>query len=573
LPSYPTTVNDTVLYNLKNIYADKNVVLTLLDGSTLELWGAVYINGSLIGEGGGSYPIATQPEAEAGTDNTKVMTSLRVAQAIDAQLPLASQAEAQAGVENTKYMSALRVKEAILTLAPGATVISVNTKTGAVVLNQDEILDGTTFKQYSATEKTKLSGIAAGATANSSDAVLLARANHTGSQAISTISGLQAALDAKANDSAVVHNLGNETIAGVKTFSSDPLIPDEVYGIAWDGSLEPPTKNAVYDKIQTLGGGLSDGDKGEITVASGGTVWTIDNSVVTNAKMANMANGTFKANASGSSGAPQDVTGASATAMLDTFITTNKGLVPPPMSLASKYLKDDGTWDIPSGGGGLTQEQVEDYVAAMFAAGTQTDCTVSYNDTSGSLSITVTGVPALSVATGDIIDDAVTLAKMQEIAANSFLANNTGSTANPQVVSQSSARTLLAINLVDNTSDASKPVSTAQQTALNLKRNIAQTLNAQTGTTYTLVLTDADKLVTLSNAAAITLTVPTNASVAFPVGTNIDLVQLGAGQVTVSGTPTLRYTPTAKFRAQYSGASLVKLATDEWLLVGDLASS
>ncbi len=60
---------------------------------------------------------------------------------------------------------------------------------------------------------------------------------------------LQAALDAKVNDT------GSETIAGVKTFSSDPLIPDEAYdATAWNGSLEPPTKNAVRDKIETMAG-------------------------------------------------------------------------------------------------------------------------------------------------------------------------------------------------------------------------------------------------------------------------------------------------------------------------------
>lgn len=62
------------------------------------------------------------------------------------------------------------------------------------------------------------------------------------------------ALALKANDADVVHDTGNETIAGVKTFSSDPLIPDEAYGAGWNGSLEPPTKNAVYDKVETLGG-------------------------------------------------------------------------------------------------------------------------------------------------------------------------------------------------------------------------------------------------------------------------------------------------------------------------------
>ncbi len=64
------------------------------------------------------------------------------------------------------------------------------------------------------------------------------------------------ALDLKANDSAVVKLTGDQTVAGVKTFSSDPLIPDEAYGVGWNGVLEPPTKNAVYDKIETMASGI-----------------------------------------------------------------------------------------------------------------------------------------------------------------------------------------------------------------------------------------------------------------------------------------------------------------------------
>ena len=99
--------------------------------------------------------------------------------------------------------------------------------------------------------------------------------------------------------------------------------------------------------------------------------------------------------------------------------------------------------------------------------------------------------------------------------------------------------------------------------------------NAQTGTTYTLVLTDAGKMVTLSNASAITLTVPTNASVAFPVNTRIDLLQYGAGQVTVAaaGGVTLASKASAlKLSAQYAGATLWKKATDTWVLVGDISA-
>ena len=70
----------------------------------------------------------------------------------------------------------------------GGGVSSVNGDSGpSVTLDQDDIGDGTTYKQYSGTEKTKLSGIATGATANSSDATLLARANHTGTQSADTL--------------------------------------------------------------------------------------------------------------------------------------------------------------------------------------------------------------------------------------------------------------------------------------------------------------------------------------------------------------------------------------------------
>ncbi len=79
----------------------------------------------------------------------------------------------------------------------GGAVSSVNTQTGAVVLTQDNIADGTTAKQFTATEKTKLSGVASGATANDTDANLKNRANHTGTQTASTISDFSTAADAR----------------------------------------------------------------------------------------------------------------------------------------------------------------------------------------------------------------------------------------------------------------------------------------------------------------------------------------------------------------------------------------
>ena len=97
--------------------------------------------------------------------------------------------------------------------------------------------------------------------------------------------------------------------------------------------------------------------------------------------------------------------------------------------------------------------------------------------------------------------------------------------------------------------------------------------NAQTGTSYTLALTDVAKVVSLSNAAAITLTVPENSSVAFPVGTQILLYQGGAGQVTIagdSGVDVRSEGAKLKVTGQYAIAGLLKLATDEWVAFGNL---
>lgn len=96
--------------------------------------------------------------------------------------------------------------------------------------------------------------------------------------------------------------------------------------------------------------------------------------------------------------------------------------------------------------------------------------------------------------------------------------------------------------------------------------------NRQTAS-YTLALTDADKLVEMNVATANNLTVPLNSSVTFAIGTKIDLSQYGAGQTTVVATSgvTVRSAGGAlKLAVQYSGASLVKIATDEWYLFGDI---
>lgn len=101
-----------------------------------------------------------------------------------------------------------------------------------------------------------------------------------------------------------------------------------------------------------------------------------------------------------------------------------------------------------------------------------------------------------------------------------------------------------------------------------------QEINQQSGTTYTLVLGDAGKLIEMSNASPITLTVPPNSSVAFAVGTQITLVQTGAGTVTVSpgsGVTISSNGSLTDLGGQYAIAVLYKQATNVWILGGDIA--
>ena len=144
---------------------------------------------------------------------------------------------------------------------------------------------------------------------------------------------------------------------------------------------------------------------------------------------------------------------------------------------------------------------------------------------------------------------------------------NTFTSGTPAVATQVNSNFTAVKTLLDTVETTANSASTDK-----VDKNL--TLNAQTGTTYTLVLTDSAKVVTLSNGSNITLTVPTNASVAFAIGAQVNLVQLGAGQVTVGGASvTLRSQGSKlKLNGQYSAATLLKINTDEWVLVGNTAA-
>jgi len=111
---------------------------------------------------------------------------------------------------------------------------------------------------------------------------------------------------------------------------------------------------------------------------------------------------------------------------------------------------------------------------------------------------------------------------------------------------------------------------------------ITYSINAQTNTTYTAALTDAAAIVTMNNASANTFNIPTNASVAFPVGSSITIIQTGSGNTTISavtsGTTTIASNGATsnapKLRTQYSAATAIKIQqtpSEVWYVVGDIA--
>ena len=126
------------------------------------------------------------------------------------------------------------------------------------------------------------------------------------------------------------------------------------------------------------------------------------------------------------------------------------------------------------------------------------------------------------------------------------------------------------------TADLTTAQTLTNKTLTDPKINLA--FDAETAS-YTAVLANNGQVVTMSNASANTFSIPTNASVAFPIGTQINVLQIGAGQTTIqavtSGTTTIQSTGATaaapKLRARYSVATCLKAGTDLWYVFGDIS--
>jgi hypothetical protein len=190
---------------------------------------------------------------------------------------------------------------------------------------------------------------------------------------------------------------------------------------------------------------------------------------------------------------------------------------------------------------------------------------IVYNSSNVPTATTVTGDVTISsagvtaIGSGVIVDadiNAAAAITKTKISGTAIVASDTGVVTSAMIADST---------IVDGDISSSADIA---------RGKIADLITNAQGASYTLVLADKNKVVEMNVAVANNLSVPSNTTVAFPIGTQIIVIQTGAGQTTLLGDSgvTINGTPGTKLRAQWSGVTLIKRATNTWVALGDLSA-
>lgn len=437
-------------------------------------------------------------------------------------------------------------------------------------------------------------------------------------------SGIQASIFAAKGD--LISASANDTPLILSAGSNNQFLivnSATATGLQWTNALTGPTVSGLYisDSSIVFEGSSADEFETTLTVTnptadrtitlpnvSGTVITTGDTSTVTNAMLAGsiannkLANSTISGVALGSnlnaltigtglSGTSYNGSGAVTIAIDSTVVTlsgtqtlTNKTLTSPTINNPTFTGQASGL-EIAFGQSIVFEGTTADDFELTLSAGNPTaDRTITMPDATGTVALTANNLGVFASTTsaqlaGVISDEtgsgSLVFGSSPTISTPTLTLRTGSPLTNQGDVTLSATGGFITLN---NGSVTQTYVSTDGTQTLTNKTLTAPAINLSTNaittTTYIPVLADNGKLVTLNNAGAITLTVPTNTSVSYATGAQINILQLGAGQVTVVGDTgvTVYATPGAKLRAQYSAATLIKLDTNTWLLTGDLSA-
>ncbi len=464
----------------------------------------------------------------------------------------------------------------------------------ANAFSMDNMVEGTSTKIMTATERTKLSGIA-------TNANNYTHPNHTG-DVTSTGDGATAIANnavtyAKMQNASAGYTIMAKATTGSGAYAELAAGTDGVLRRSGSGNL-------AFGTIDST---------------------NISDAAVTMAKLANVATSTVIGRVAASTGVPKALSTAELTTLVDTFTTSLKGAVPAATggNTTTQFLRKDGTWAVPAGGATLSAI-TEDILPAtnnLYDLGSDTfrwaeghfATTLKlggYNvvtENATALTQKATPVDADKIPIFDSADSDNTkyatrgsivagytptsrtltagtgIATIGDLSANRTIALSSSSITSLGLADTAvqPARTITAGTGLTGggtlAADRTVSLSAGSIASLALADAAAPklvTINAQT-TSYTLVSGDAGSLVTMNSASANQLTIPANATVAYSVGTVIVIQQIGAGVTTVKGATGVTLNGVSAgggTLAQWKSCSIIKTATNTWLALGGIGT-